>query len=92
MDEFMNNYLQDEESQKHYLSSSLDEYLVDGDFKQFFKCLERVIKARDSVNNFAKKAKINRKNLYNIFNGESKPQLETIVKILHELGFKLKVA
>jgi len=91
-DEFMNMALADPEDQREYINASLEEYLEDGDFNMFYKSLERVIKVRDSVSNFAKKTELDRSNLYAIFNSKQKPQLETIAKILKELGYTLKVA
>src|SRR5574344_598914 len=84
--------LQDIEYQKEFLNASLLDYTQDGDFKSFFKALEFVIKARGSVNEFAKNTKLNRRNLYSLFNGEKKPQLDTIIKVLNELGYSLKIA
>ncbi len=84
--------LKDEEYQKEFLNASLEDYVTDGDFKGFFKSLELVIKAKGTVSEFAKKTKLNRRNLYSMFNGEQKPQLETIVRVLNELGYSLKIA
>ena len=84
--------LQDPEYQKEFLNVSLEEYIEDGDFKSFFKSLEYVIKARGSVTEFAQKVNLNRRNLYELFKGEQKPQLDTVIKILKELGYSLKVA
>jgi probable addiction module antidote protein len=91
-DEFMNMFLADPETQREYINASLDEYLEDGDFNMFYKSLECVIKARDSISGFAKKTNLDRSNLYAIFNSKTKPQIETIAKILKELGYTLKVA
>jgi probable addiction module antidote protein len=84
--------LKDEEYQRIFLNTALEEYVVDGEFKYFFKSLEYVIKARGSVSGFSKKTKLNRRNLYSMFKGEQKPQLDTVVKVLHELGYSLKIA
>lgn len=84
--------LQDPEYQREFLNVSLEEYIEDGDFKSFFKSLEYVIKARGSVTEFAQKVNLNRRNLYELFKGEQKPQLDTVIKILKELGYSLKVA
>ncbi len=78
--------------QKTYLDESLKEYLEDGNFDLFFKSLERVIKARGSVSDFARKTELDRSNLYAMFNGEQIPRFDTVMKILKELGFTLKVA
>ena len=85
-------YMKDSEFQKEYLNLSLEEYLTDGDFTKFYKSLEKVIKARESISSFAKKVDIDRANLYTLFNGEKVPRLDTIAKILKELGYTIKVA
>ena len=91
-EELSEKHFLDVEFQKAYLNESLAEYLTDGDFNKFFKSLEKVIKSRESVSSFAKKVNIDRTNLYTLFNGEKVPRLDTIAKILKELGFSIKVA
>ena len=90
--ELSEKHFLDVEFQKEYLNISLTEYINDGDFNKFFKSLEKVIKARESVSSFAKKVNIDRANLYTLFNGEKVPRLDTIAKILKELGFSIQVA
>ena len=85
-------YMEDHEYQKEYLNLSLEEYITDGDFNKFYKSLEKVIKSRESISSFAKKVNIDRSNLYTLFNGEKVPRLDTIAKILKELGYTIKVA
>ncbi len=82
----------DPEVQKEYLNLSLEEYLTDGDFNKFYKSLEKVIKSRESISSFSKKVNIDRANLYTLFNGKKVPRLDTIAKILKELGYSIKVA
>ena len=84
--------MKDIEFQREYLNVSLEEYISDGDFNKFYKSLEKVIKSRESVSSFAKKVCMDRSNLYSLFNGEKVPRLDTIAKILKELGYNLKVA
>ena len=91
-DEISEQCMQDIELQKEYLNVSLEEYITDGDFNKFYKSLEKVIKSRESVSSFAQKVNIDRSNLYSLFNGEKVPRLDTIAKILKELGYNLKVA
>lgn len=91
-EELEEKHMLDIEFQKEYLNLSLAEYVTDGDFNKFFKSLEKVIKSRESVSSFAKKVDIDRSNLYTLFNGEKVPRLDTIAKILSELGFSIKVA
>lgn len=91
-EELSEKHLIDVELQKEYLNLSLSEYITDGDFNKFYKSLEKIIKSRESVTSFAKKANIDRTNLYTLFNGEKVPRLDTIAKILKELGFSIQVA
>ena len=91
-EEISEKHFLDIEFQKEYLNISLAEYITDGDFNKFFKSLEKVIKARESVSSFARKVNIDRTNLYTLFNGEKVPRLDTIAKILKELGFSIQVA
>ena len=90
--EIEEKYMEDYEYQKEYLNLSLEEYITDGDFNKFYKSLEKVIKSRESVSSFAQKVNIDRSNLYTLFNGEKVPRLDTIAKILKELGYTIKVA
>ena len=90
--EIEEKYMKDYEYQKEYLNLSLEEYITDGDFNKFYKSLEKVIKSRESISSFAQKVNIDRSNLYTLFNGEKVPRLDTIAKILKELGYTIKVA
>ena len=92
LNEFIIEQLKDEEFQKEYMNESLAEYINDGDFNAFFRSLELVIKSRDSISGFCEKAGIDRAMLYQIFNGERVPRLDTLAKILKTLGYNLKVA
>lgn len=91
-DDVVVELLQDEELQKEYLNNSFENYIQDGNYDRFFKSLERVVKARMSVREFAKQAEIDRAHLYAIFNGKKKPQFRTVLKILAKLGYTLRVA
>lgn len=91
-EELSEKHMLDIDFQREYLNLSLEEYIADGDFNKFFKSLERVIKSRESVTSFARKVNIDRTNLYALFNGEKIPRLDTIAKILKQLGYTIKVA
>jgi len=91
-DSIITKHLQDEELAKDYLNDSLMEYIEDSDFKMFFKSLERVVKARSSVREFAKQAEMDRTNLHALFNDEKNPQNRTVLKVLTKLGYTFKVA
>ena len=74
-----NTISQEELSEKHFL---------DVEFQKEYLNLS----LRESVSSFAKKVNIDRANLYTLFNGEKIPRLDTIAKILKELGFSIQVA
>ncbi len=91
-DEHMNKVLQDEEYQKIYLNSAIQEFLTDGDYDLFFQSLEQVVKARMSISELSQKTGITRTAIYEMFKGERIPRLDTIGKLLKELGYTLQIA
>lgn len=92
LETLVDNELKTEEDIKEWLSLNLEEYLQDGDLNAFVRALEYVVRAKDSISNLSKKTGISRSNLYAIFKGEVTPQFNTILKVLKELGYTLKVA
>ena len=92
LENFLINDLQSDEDIKLFLNASLKDYLEDGDFNSFYRALEIVIKAKDTVSGFAKKVGLSRSNLYSIFKNEKEPKFSTIAKIFQELGYELEVA
>ncbi len=77
---------------KEFLSYAFEQYTEDGNFNTFYRALEIVIKAKDSMQGFADKVDLSRTSLYNIIKGKKEPKITTLVKILKELGLTLKVA
>jgi probable addiction module antidote protein len=75
-----------------FLNATLEMYLEDGDFNGFYRSLEYVIKAQDNISGFAKKTNLSRATLYDIFKGKKEPKIQTLAKILKELGYKIQVA
>ena len=84
--------LKTEEDIKEWLSLNLDEYLQDGDLNAFVRALEYVVRVKDNISNISRKTGISRSNLYAIFNGDVTPLFDTVLKLLKELGYTLKVA
>lgn len=91
-EEHMKQMLQDEEYQKMYLNATIQDFIVDGNYDLFFQSLEQVVRARMSINELSQKTGITRKALYEMFKGERVPRLDTIGKLLKELGYTLQVA
>lgn len=90
--EIIEQELQTEEDIKEWLSLNLEAYLEDGNLNAFVRSLEYVVRAKDNISNLSKKTGISRSNLYAIFKGEVTPQFDTVLKVLKELGYTLKVA
>lgn len=77
---------------KMYLNSAVQEFITDGDYDLFFPSLEQVVKARMSRIKLSQRTDITRTALYEMFNGERVPRLDTIGKLLKELDYSLQVA
>jgi probable addiction module antidote protein len=92
LEEISSRILDSEDSIKEFLNVALESYLKDGDFNAFYRELELAINARGNISEFCKKININRSNLYDIFKKKRNPRLDTVAKILNELGLQLKVA
>ena len=92
LETYIVNDLKSDDDIKLYLNASLKDYLEDGDFNSFYRALEIVIKAKDTIAGFAKKAGMSRTHLYSIFKAEKEPKFSTIAKIFQELGYELEVA
>ena len=90
--DFVNEWLQDLESQNIYLRDSLLEFSEDGDYTEFFRPLKQVIKARTSVKQFAESIGMHRTNLVDLLHGRTKaPTIATINKILDGLEYEIKI-
>ena len=92
IEKVMNDFLKSPKEIKAYLNAALELYIEEGDFNAFYRSLEYVIKAQGSLSEFAKKTEMSRTNLYNIFQSKKEPKIQTVAKILKELGFSLQVA
>ncbi len=90
--EIIEQELKTEDDIKEWLSMNLEAYLDDGNLNAFVRSLEYVVRAKDNISNLSKKTGISRSNLYAIFKGEVTPQFDTVLKVLKELGYTLKVA
>ncbi|MFA7658081.1 MAG: hypothetical protein WCY19_01460 [Candidatus Gastranaerophilaceae bacterium] len=80
----------DKDFATEYLNSALNEYSKDLDSDALALSIKRLVKAQGSVIDFSKVAEINREHLYRIFNSKAVPNLNTLFKIVLNLGFKLE--
>lgn len=92
LDDFLIKQLKDKNMARGFLNESLKTYIEDNNIEEFLYSLEIVLKARQSLRSFSEEANLNRSNLYDIFRGRKKPQLHTVLKILAQLGYTIKVA
>ena len=72
--------------------SAIQQFLTDGDYDLFFQSLEQVVKARMSISELSQKTGITRTAIYEMFKGERIPRLDTIGKLVKELGYTLQIA
>lgn len=76
---------------KKWINIGFKEFLQKNDLGTFVKALEYAVRAKYSILGVSRKTGISRSNLYAIFNGEQKPQLSTVLKIIRELGYTIRV-
>jgi probable addiction module antidote protein len=69
----------------------LNAVLEDGDQEAFLLALRNVAEARGGFSKLSRLAKLNRVNLYHMLSKKGNPELNTLEKILHSLGFRLAV-
>ena len=81
------DYLDTEERQVAYIAAALES--GDADFVR--DALGLVARAR-GMGGIAKKAGLNRESLYKALSAEGNPEFATVLKVIHALGLKLKVA
>jgi len=87
----MDDYLSDPEEARAYLDVAIEEYEEDGDLEAFLLALRNVADAQGGLGELAKRTGLNREHLYRALSEEGNPQLGTVDKILHGLGFRLSV-
>ena len=92
-EDFIQEQLQEVDFQKDYLRETIIEFAQDGDYNEFYRSLEQIIKARGTVKEFAEKTGLNRANLLDLLHGKTQtsPNFRTILKILDGLGYALTV-
>lgn len=85
---FRDELLRDPENAAFYL----EEILESGNIELFQEALRNVAKAQEGgVSAVAKKANVNRENLYDALSKSGKPQMETVTKMLSALGLRFAI-
>lgn len=74
-----------------WLDLAVQEYLEDEDHGHFLDCVRLVAEAQGGLSALARKAKLNRSNLYKALNSKGAPKFDTINAILNALGYRFGV-
>ena len=92
-DDDMIEQLQDPEFEAGWIELTLQEFLEDGNFNTFIRCLTYVVKARGrgEISRLATASSIDRSNLSEILNGKVVPRIDTAFKLIRGLGYEYDV-
>ena len=83
--------LRDPEDAKIYLSVALEDYEINEDIDAFLLAVRDVVEAQVGISKLAERLSLTNDGLKKVLSENGNPQLSTIRKILHELGFKLSI-
>ena len=82
-------FLRNPERAKAYLEIALEEYEQDADTDAFLLALRDVADAQGGLGKLAEKTQLHRGNIYKALSKDGNPRLDTVEKILRQLGFQL---
>ncbi len=74
-----------------YLNAALDEYAEFRDLEALLLALRTITIAQGGIGFLAKKAGVNRQNLYKILSGKRSPQWKTMEALFKGLGYKISL-
>lgn len=83
--------LHDPEDAKIYLSVALEDYEKNEDIEAFLLAVRDVAEAQGGISKLAERVSLTREGLYEALSENGNPQLSTMGKILHGLGFKFSI-
>lgn len=81
-------YKKDPEWARHRVNSELDEYAKSGEIKYLLSTLKDVATAKGWMS-LAQETGLSRQTLYQTLNGQRCPRVDTLIKILQALGFRM---
>ena len=87
LDELLEEYLQNPE----FALSFLNQALADDDIDAFKKSLKDIIKVHGNISAIAKEANVSRGTLYKLMSDKGQPEIGTILKVFHALGYDVTV-
>lgn len=90
-EEYLIEKLEDSEYAKIYLETALEAYETNRDSDAFLLALRDVAEAQGGLGKLAKETKLNRAGVYKALSERGNPRLDTMEKILHNLGFRLSI-
>ncbi len=74
-----------------YLQLALEDYENDHDTEAFLLAIRDVAKAMGGIGKLAEEINLNRQSLYKALSSDGNPRLDTLLAILHGLGFRLSI-
>ncbi|MBN8828874.1 MAG: hypothetical protein J0H68_09225 [Sphingobacteriia bacterium] len=88
-DDYFSKKLKDPEYLETFLTVAFQEYVEENDTQHFLSLLREVIMSQGGVAKVAKKASLNRENLFKLLNGKSEPKITTFVKLITALDINI---
>jgi probable addiction module antidote protein len=83
--------LKNSEYARVYLETALEEYGKDQDSEAFLLALRDVVAAQGGLGKLAEETGLNRAGIYKALSKRGNPRLDTMEKILRNLGFRLSI-
>ena len=83
--------LRDPDDARIYLSVALEDYEKDEDIDAFLLAVRDIAEAQGGISKLAERLSLTDEGLNKVLSENGNPQLNTIRKILHELGFKFSI-
>lgn len=79
----------DKEAAQAYLEVAMEEFDNDGDIGALLRSLRNFAEAQGGMTWLSRKTNVNRQHLYDALSGDSNPRIDTLLKILTPLGYKV---
>ena len=90
-EEYLIEKLKDPEYARIYLETALEAYGTDQDSEAFLLALRDVAEAQGGLGKLAEETGLNRAGIYKALSQRGNPRLDTMEKILRNLGFRLSI-
>jgi len=90
-EEYLIEKLKDPEYARVYLETALETYGTDQDSEAFLLALRDVAEAQGGLGKLSEETGLNRAGIYKALSQRGNPRLDTMEKILRNLGFRLSI-